>query len=114
MAEKKGSTVKLIYDFPTQLSTEVFESGEWSRTTCNRFRSFNGQRRIMKFDKQNQPYYEEYNGPIFLYDTNIKLKDMTKKGYVYANDVMPKRIIRPHENHYLEDQRVDKSQYIYR
>ena len=114
MAEKKGSTVKLIYDFQTQLSTEVFDHGVWLRVTCNYFRSFNGQRRIMKFDKQNQPYYEEYNGPIFLYETNIKLKDMTKKGYVYANDIMPKRIIRPHENHYLEDQRIDKSQYIYR
>ena len=34
MAEKKGNTVKLLYDFPTQLSTEVFTSGEWNRTTC--------------------------------------------------------------------------------
>jgi hypothetical protein len=114
MGEKKGNTVKLIYDFPTQLSTEVLESGEWNRVTCNRFRSFNGPRRIMKFNKQNQPYYEEYNGPVFLYETNIRLKDMTKKGYVYPNDVIPKRIIRPGENHYFEDQRIDKSQYIYR
>ena len=73
MAEKKGQTVKLIYDFPTQLSTEIFEYDVWSRVTCNRFRSFNGKRRILKFDKQNQPFYEEYNGPIFLYETNNTL-----------------------------------------
>lgn len=114
MGEKKGQTVKLIYDFPTQLSTEVFEHDTWNRVTCNRFRSFNGKRRIMKFDKQNQPYYEEYSGPVFLYETNIRLKDMSKKGYVYPNDVMPKRIIRPGENHYFEDTRVDKSQYMYK
>ena len=53
MAEKKGSTVKLIYDFPTQLSTEVYENKNWVRTTCKHFRSFNGLRRIMKFNSQN-------------------------------------------------------------
>jgi len=114
MAEKKGNTVKLIYDFQTQLSTETFENGDWSRTTCKRFRSFNGPRRIMKFDSQNQPFYEKYEGPVFLYETNIVLKDMTKKGYVYANDIMPKRIVRPGENHYFEDKKIDKSQYIYK
>jgi hypothetical protein len=113
MAEKKGKTVKLIYDFPTQLSTEVFNHGVWSRVTCNNFRSFNGKRRVIKFDKQNQPYYEEYNGPVFLYETNTKLKDVTKIGYVYPNDETPKRIVRPGENHYFEDPKIDKSQYIY-
>ncbi len=44
----------------------------------------------------------------------IKLKDMTKKGYVYANDIMPKRIVRPGENHYFEDSKIDKSQYMYK
>ena len=112
MAEKKGNTVKLIYDFQTQLSTETFDNGDWSRTTCKRFRSFNGPRRIMKFDSQNQPFYEKYEGPVFLYETNIVLKDMTKKGYVYANDIMPKRIVRPGENHYFEDSKIDKSQYM--
>ena len=114
MAEKKGNTVKLIYDFQTQLSTETFENGDLSRTTCKRFRSFNGPRRIMKFDSQNQPFYEKYEGPVFLYETNIVLKDMTKKGYVYANDIMPKRIVRPGENHYFEDSKIDKSQYMYK
>ena len=97
MAEKKGNTVKLIYDFPTQLSTEVFSSGEWVRVTCRHFRSFNGPRRIMKFNRQNESYYEDYNGPIFLYETNLKLKDMNKKGYVYPHDTAPKTKLRPNE-----------------
>jgi hypothetical protein len=113
MAEKKGSTVKLIYDFPTQLSTEVYENENWIRTTCKHFRSFNGPRRIMKFDSQNQSFYEKYEGPVFLFETNIRLKDMTKMGYVYANDTMPKRVVRPYENHYFEDSKIDKAQYIY-
>lgn len=95
MAEKKGSTVKLFYDFPTQLSTEVFDGKEWNRATCRYFRSFNGPRRIMKFDKKNQPYYEDYKGPVFLFETNIKLKDMNKKGYVYVHDTPPEAKPRP-------------------
>jgi hypothetical protein len=112
MAEKKGSTVKLIYDFPTQLSTEVFDKGAWSRVTCKYFRSFNGPRRIMKFNKQNESYYEEYNGPVFLFETNIKLKDMNKIGYVYPYDVIPKSKLRPSENSYLEDPRIKEFEYL--
>jgi len=97
MTEKKGSTVKLFYDFPTQLSTEVFNGKEWNRTTCRYFRSFNGPRRIMKFDKKNQPFYEDYKGPVFLFETNIRLKDMSKKGYVYPHDTPPKAQPRPYE-----------------
>jgi hypothetical protein len=97
MAEKRGSTVKLIYDFPTQLSTEVLTNGEWNRVTCRQFRSFNGPRRIMKFDKQNNSYYEDYNGPVFLYETNLKLKDISKKGYVYPHDTAPETKLRPNE-----------------
>lgn len=100
MSEKRGKTVKLIYDFPTQLSTEVNIDGEWHRVTCNNFRSFNGPRRILKFNKDSTPYYEEYKGPVFLYETNIKLKDMSKKGYIYPNDVMPKAKARPWEFHH--------------
>jgi len=113
MAEKTGNTVKLIYDFPTQLSTEVFSDGDWYRVTCRCFRSFNGPRRIMKFDKNDKAYYEEYKGPVFLFETNIKLKDMSKKGYVYPHEVRPKTILRPFENSYLSDPRVKKSLDIY-
>lgn len=109
MAEKKGNTVKLFYDFPTQLSTEVFDNGCWNRVTCRQFRSFNGPRRIMKFDKDNNMYYEEYNGPVFFFETNIKLKDMSKKGYVYPHEMKPKTLLRPFEASYLDDPRIKKS-----
>lgn len=111
MGEKRGKTVKLIYDFPTQLSTEVFDYGIWNRVTCNRFRSFNGKRRILKFDKQNQPYYEDYNGPVYLYETNKVLKDHSKTGYVYPEDFNHKIIIRPSEMHYLDDPKVKKQKH---
>ena len=112
MVEKKGSTVKLFYDFPTQLSTEVFTNGEWNRVTCRYFRSFNGPRRIMKFDKQNNPCYEEYNGPVFLFETNIKLTDNTKIGYVYPYDLVPKSKLRSSEGSYLEDPRITEFEYL--
>jgi len=94
MGEKRGLTVKLVYDFPTQLCTEVFMD-EWVRVTCKSFRSFNGPRRILKFNPENKPFYEEYNGPVYLFETNIPLKDMNKKGYVYPHDIMPKPKPRP-------------------
>jgi hypothetical protein len=111
MGEKKGQTVKLIFDFPTQLSTEVFEFNQWLRVTANRFRSFNGQRRILKFDKENKPYYEEYKGPVYLYETNKVLKDNAKIGYVYPEDFNHEIILRPNETHYLDDPKVREQKY---
>jgi hypothetical protein len=114
MGEKKGKTIKLIYDFPTQLSTEVFEHNVWNRVTCINFRSFNGSRRILKFYKNGDSYYEEYSGPVFLFETNTKLKDMSKKGYVYSHDIQPKGLIRQSELDYLKNPKIDKNKYIYK
>jgi hypothetical protein len=111
MAEKKGNTVKLIYDFQTQLSAEVFNHDQWVRVTPNRFRSFNDKRRILKFDKENKPFYEEYLGPVYLYETNKVLKDNTKTGYVYPGDFNQEIILRPSETHYLEDSKVKEQAY---
>ena len=99
MGEKKGFTVKLIYDFPTQKATEVFEEGiGWFRVTCNRFRSFNGPRRILDWDKNNNPNHKEYNGPVYMFETNhiYKGKD---KGYIYPQDYVRKSRPRPGEGH---------------
>jgi hypothetical protein len=49
----------------------------------------------MKFDRKNQPFYEDYKGPVFLFETNIKLKDTNKKGYVYLHDTPPEVKPRP-------------------
>ena len=108
MGEKKGQTVKLIFDFQTQLSTEVFNHGEWGRVTPNRFRSFNGKRRILKFDQENKPYYEEYLGPVYLYETNQILKGKAKTDYVYPEDFNHKITLRPGES-YLDESKPRKT-----
>lgn len=107
MGEKRGQTEKLVYDFPTQLSTEIgYEDGFWIRVTCNRFRSYNGPRRILHLDKDGKGEYRDYNGPVYYFESNKRVKDLSKKGYVYLNDIAPKPQLRPGENHFLEDERV--------
>lgn len=70
MSEKKGLTVKLKYDFDTARNLEIFlpKPQSWFRVTAREFRSFTGKRRIQGKD---------YQGPIYLYETNDKvdLKD---------------------------------------
>jgi hypothetical protein len=111
MRQVKEKKVKLHYDFPTQLSTEVYKCDTWQRATCKDFRSFNGPRRILKFDKNNTPYYEEYEGPVYLYETNHILKDMSKEGMVYPHDELPKPKLRPLENDFLADEKIRKQLY---
>jgi hypothetical protein len=98
MAEKKGNTVKLIYDFPTQLSTEVL-TDDWVRVTCKNFRSFYGQRRILKFNLKNEPYYEDYTGPVYFFETNIKVNNPQSSGYQYLNGRRPESKLRQYENY---------------
>jgi len=52
MAEKRGHTAKKLYDFNTSGVLEVCIKGNWYRTTCNDFRSFDGNRRITEPIKQ--------------------------------------------------------------
>jgi len=80
MSEKKGNTVKLKYDFPSQLCVEVYVPSlkDWHRITCKEFRSWCGQRRILKFKgdfgtAERESYYEDYNGPTYFYDSNKKI-----------------------------------------
>lgn len=83
MAEKKGNTVKLKYDFPTQLCCEIYQEslGDYYRVTCNEFRSFGGKRRILNIDDPKNVYYENYHGPVYWLGTNKK---------VSARDLEPK------------------------
>ena len=81
MAEKKGQTVKLKYDFPTQRCCEVYVPNleNWYRVTCKEFRSWVGKRRIlhiegddrMKMDVKSE--YRDYDGPTYFYDSNKKI-----------------------------------------
>ena len=65
MSEKKGLTVKLKYTFDTARNLEIYlpKLNNWYRVTAREFRSFTGKRRIQ--DK-------EYQGPIYLYETNTR------------------------------------------
>jgi hypothetical protein len=111
MRQVKEKKVKLKYDFPTQLSTEIFKQDSWCRVTCKDFRSFNGPRRILKFKPNGESFYEEYQGPIYLYETNHILKDMSKKGVVYPHDELPKPKLRQWENDFLADENIRKQLY---
>ena len=50
MSEKTGHTVKIKYDFPEHLCCEVYVPNleDWFRVTPNEFRSWVGQRRILR------------------------------------------------------------------
>jgi hypothetical protein len=62
MSEKTGNVEKLQYDFNTAECCEVqLENGEWYRVTPREFRSNSNPRRISG---------NEYNGPLYFYDTN--------------------------------------------
>ena len=76
MAEKRGNTVKIQYDFNTAGVLEVFLKDRWCRATPREFRSFDSKRRITEPTKTElgnvivpmRTY--EYDGPVYLYNTN--------------------------------------------
>ena len=85
MAEKTGATVKKLHDFNTSGVLEVCIKGNWYRTTCNDFRSFDGQRRITEPIKQpgigesfNDIEFKtyDYNGPVYILQTNLEVIKM--------------------------------------
>ena len=101
MTEKRGNTVKLIYDFPTERSCEIeYTPGKWARTTARDFRSFGGNRRILNIDDVNHPFYEEYNGPVYYTMTNRKVtQDMRENKIISFEGKDPRKfgVARAHE-----------------
>jgi hypothetical protein len=96
MAEKTGNLIKLTYEFNSGWCCEVSFDGErWARVTAREFRSFNGKRRILNVENPNEPYYEEYNGPIYFYGTNRISKTSRKVGMVFVDDKDPRDAKRP-------------------
>ncbi len=79
MAEKRGETEKLVYDFDTAGLLEVYMPNlkGWYRVTSREFRSFNGKRRISrpietKLGNVNiETVTEDYYGPVYLYGSNM-------------------------------------------
>ena len=78
MSEKKGLLVKMKYDFETAADLQVFLPGSkfgWYRVTSREFRSFNGKRRINGV---------EYNGPVYLFQSNIRANKSKYEPNKYA------------------------------
>lgn len=77
MSEKKGNTVKIVYDFEPWRCLEIYVESmqRWHRVTPREFRSYSGKRRITIWDKDNNPIYNDYNGPVYYFMTNIVCKE---------------------------------------
>lgn len=97
MAEKRGNTAKLIYDFNTSGVCEVCIKGKWYRTTAREFRSFDGERRITEPIKQpgNGDRFEDiqfhtyqYNGPVYIVQSNVEVIRMDTQT-IATNPQMP-------------------------
>ena len=91
MAEKRGNLEKLTYDFDTAkcVQGQYKYDGPLYQLTQREFRSFNGKRRIVTWNK-GTPVYADYNGPIFYFGTNIKAKEIYGVGVQYAHNEKPK------------------------
>jgi hypothetical protein len=99
MAEKKGFTGKLKYNFPVQKCLEVkLSNGKWYRVTANDFRSFDTERRIGYGDD-----LEPYNDIIYYFGTNTKAPQ-ENTGKIIFHPQYPKRetLLRPNERHLLD------------
>ena len=96
MGEKRGNLEKLIYDFDTsnvcEVGTTTDDGIKWYRTTAKRFRSWDGPRRLTGPEKQPghgidafrniKMITTEYNGPLYLYETNIKQSKQGTEKYI--------------------------------
>jgi hypothetical protein len=98
MAEKKGFTGKLKYDFPTQKCLEVKLKDTWYRVTPNDFRSFDAERRIGVGEDMTP-----YNDVIYYLGTNTKAPQENTGKIVYSPQ-HPRRetLLRPYEKHLLD------------
>jgi hypothetical protein len=80
MSEKRGNTGKLIYDFNTSANLEVQIKETWHRVTARDFRSFNGARRVNEIS---------YEGLIYMYNTNLIIKNPPKQGLIFGSEDFP-------------------------
>ena len=88
--EKRGNTEKIRYDFDTTKCCEIkIKTGLWCRSTPNEFRSWKGERRIVRWNK-DEMIIEEYNGPVYYMDSNKIDKSDPKYGYAFLNDINPR------------------------
>ena len=107
MSEKRGNTVKLVYDFNEARCCEIyFERLErFGRVTAREFRSFGGKRRILNVDDRDNVFYEDYNGPVYWFGTNKKVSKLDAKPevmFLHGKDPRQFGSVRPHERHLLD------------
>jgi hypothetical protein len=87
--EKRGNTEKIRYDFDTTKCCEIkIKTGLWCRSTPNEFRSWKGERRIVRWNK-DEMIIEEYNGPVYYMGSNKIDKSDPKDGYAFLNNIDP-------------------------
>jgi hypothetical protein len=93
MAEKSGHTEKIRFDFPTEAVLEVKIKDTWYRVTSQDFRSFDGERRYSKPERQpglgmkdmheikfiTVDYTDE---PLYMFGTNIQVMDREMNGKI--------------------------------
>lgn len=94
MAEKRGETEKLRYDFNTAGVLEVFipKLNGWYRVTGREFRSFDGKRRITlptevhlgKVDVPMETF--DYWGPVYMFGSNKEVA-YTNSGSLFTGKI---------------------------
>jgi hypothetical protein len=93
MSEKTGKTVKIVYPFPTHRCLEIkhHNTGNWYRVTPREFRSYSRPRRIM-VAHNSKLIPHPYDGPIYFYETNIKVKpdQIYKQGVLFIDQIDPR------------------------
>lgn len=102
MGEKRGGTEKIKYDFPTEKDCQVLLKEKWYRVTPRDFRSWGGKRRIIHWVLGEQ-IIEEYDGPIYYWDTNKICKEPVNEKVQYISNHMFESIVRPGENKFLNE-----------
>jgi len=82
MAEKRGHTNKIVYDFDTGKMCEVKIKGNYYRTTPNEFRSFGGNRRLQG---------ESYSGNVYYVGTNKIVPENMRQPKIHClSDIDPR------------------------
>ena len=95
MAEKRGETEKLRYDFNTSGLLEIYMNDNWYRVTGRDFRSFDGPRRIteptvVELGNVKVPMQTyEYWGPVYMFGTNKEMA-FTNSGSMYTGKIWEK------------------------
>ncbi len=86
-----AKSVSLKYDFEPYKCCEVKMDGSWYRVTARQFRSFDGERRISTdIDENNQLIYRSYEGPIYLFKTNVTVEPQGTNNFVYTLEGDPR------------------------